>query len=152
MQSLKHGAPTPRVSNPAFIPNTPKGVEMINESSAFPVLPAADLTRATAFYRDTLGLTVAFEAEGGVAFTAGNGTMLFVYPHGATKAEHTVAGFMVADLEATVAELQAKGVTFEQYDMPGLKTVDGIADAGGVKAAWFKDSEGNILSIGSLPS
>jgi catechol 2,3-dioxygenase-like lactoylglutathione lyase family enzyme len=125
---------------------------MLNDSSTFPVLPAADLARATAFYRETLGLTVAFEAEGGVAFTAGNGTMLFIYPHGATKAEHTVAGFMVDDLDSTVAGLRAKGVAFEEYDMPGLKTVDGIADAGGTKAAWFKDSEGNILSIGSLPA
>ena len=125
---------------------------MLNDSSTFPVLPAADLARATAFYRETLGLTVAFEAEGGVAFTAGNGTMLFIYPHGATKAEHTVAGFMVDDLDSTVAGLRAKGVAFEEYDMPGLKTVDGIADAGGTNAAWFKDSEGNILSIGSLPA
>ncbi len=125
---------------------------MLSESSAFPVLPAANLARATAFYRDTLGLTVAFEAEGGVALTAGNGTMMFIYPHGATKAEHTVAGFMVADIDAVVAGLRAKGVAFEEYDMPGLKTVDGIADAGGTKAAWFKDTEGNILSIGSLPS
>jgi catechol 2,3-dioxygenase-like lactoylglutathione lyase family enzyme len=125
---------------------------MISEPSVFPVLAAADLARATAFYRDTLGLTVALETEGGVAFTAGNGTTLFVYPHGASKAEHTVAGFMVADLEANVAELQAKGVIFEQYDMPGLKTVGGIADTGGVKIAWFKDSEGNILSLGSVPN
>jgi catechol 2,3-dioxygenase-like lactoylglutathione lyase family enzyme len=125
---------------------------MLSESSTFPVLPAADLARATAFYRDVLGLTVAFEAEGGTAFTAGSGTMLFIYPHGPTKADHTVAGFMVADLDTVVAGLRANGVAFEDYDMPGLKTVDGIADAGGTRAAWFKDSEGNILSIGSLPS
>jgi catechol-2,3-dioxygenase len=124
---------------------------MLTDASAFPVLPAADLARATAFYRDTLGLAVAFEAEGGTALAAGNGTMLFIYPHGATKAEHTVAGFMVADLDAVVAGLRAKGVTFEEYDMPGLKTVDGIADAGGTKAAWFTDTEGNIISITSQP-
>jgi catechol 2,3-dioxygenase-like lactoylglutathione lyase family enzyme len=124
---------------------------MLSESSAFPVLPA-DLARAIAFYRDTLGLTVAFEAEGGVALTAGNGTMMFIYPHGDTKAEHTVAGFMVADIGTVVADLRPKGVAFQEYDMPGLKTVDGIADAGCTKAARFKDSEGNILSIGSLPT
>lgn len=125
---------------------------MLNGSSTFPVLPAADLLRAKAFYADTLGLTIAFEAEGGVAFTAGNATMLFIYPYGNTKAEHTVAGFMVDDLESTVAGLRAKGVTFEDYDMPGLRTVDGIADGGGTKAAWFKDTEGNILSIVSTPA
>jgi catechol 2,3-dioxygenase-like lactoylglutathione lyase family enzyme len=125
---------------------------MLSDHPIFPVLPAADLARAKAFYTETIGLSVQFESEAGVGFTAGNGTMLFVYPYGKTKAEHTVAGFLVSDVEAVVADLRAKGLTFEEYDMPGLKTVNGIAEAGGVKGAWFKDTEGNILSLGELPA
>lgn len=59
---------------------------------------------------------------------------------------------MVRDVEATVADLRGRGVTFEDYDLPGLKTVDGIADLGGIKGAWFKDPEGNILSVVQLPA
>ena len=124
---------------------------MLSDSPIFPVLPAADLARAKAFYTETLGLSIQFESEGGVGFTAGNGTMLFIYPYGKTKAEHTVAGFLVADVVAEVASLRAKGVTFEEYDMPGLKTVDGIAEMGGVKGAWFNDPEGNTISLGEMP-
>jgi catechol 2,3-dioxygenase-like lactoylglutathione lyase family enzyme len=58
---------------------------------------------------------------------------------------------MVRDVEATVADLRAKGVTFEDYDLPGLKTVNGIAELGGIRGAWFEDPEGNILSVVQLP-
>ena len=125
---------------------------MLSDNPIFPVLPAADLARAKAFYTQTLGLSVRFESEAGVGFTAGSGAMLFIYPYGQTKAEHTTAGFMVADVESVVAELRAKGLKFEEYDLPGLKTVNGIAEAGGVKGAWFKDTEGNILSIAQMPA
>ena len=60
------------------------------------------------------------------------------------------AGFQVTDVEAEVRDLRAKGVAFEEYNLPGLKTVDGIADAGGMKAAWFKDSEGNIIGLAQM--
>ena len=125
---------------------------MLSDNPIFPVLPAADLARAKAFYTDILGLTVQFEAEQGIGFTSGGGAMLFVYPHGETRAVHTVAGFLVPDLASVVAELQAKGIVFEDYDMPGLRTVHGIAEAGGSKGAWFKDTEGNILSLGEMPA
>ena len=125
---------------------------MLSDNPIFPVLPAADLARAKAFYTQTLGLSVQFESEAGVGFTAGSGAMLFIYPYGQTKAEHTTAGFMVADVESVVAELRAKGLKFEEYDLPGLKTVNGIAEAGGVKGAWFKDTEGNTLSIAQMPA
>ena len=125
---------------------------MLSDNPVFPVLPAADLARAKAFYTQTLGLSVLFESDAGVGFTAGSGAMLFIYPYGQTKAEHTTAGFMVADVESVVAELRAKGLKFEEYDLPGLKTVNGIAEAGGVKGAWFKDTEGNTLSIAQMPA
>ena len=125
---------------------------MLSDNPIFPVLPAADLARAKAFYTQTLGLSVQFESEAGVGFTAGSGAMLFIYPYGQTKAEHTTAGFLVADVESVVAELRAKGLTFAEYDLPGLRTVNGIAEAGGVKGAWFKDTEGNTLSIAQMPA
>jgi catechol 2,3-dioxygenase-like lactoylglutathione lyase family enzyme len=110
-------------------------------------LPAADLDRAKGFYGGTLGLESVMENAGGVLYRAGS-SMVFVYPSefaGTNKA--TAATFVAADVPATVEELRGKGVTFEEYDMPGLKTENGIADLEGVKGAWFKDTEGNILAI-----
>lgn len=113
------------------------------------VVPAQDLDRAKRFYEETLGLKLAMEIEGGVAFEAGEGSGIFVYPRpGGQPAEHTVGSWQVADVETAVAELSDAGVAFEVYDMPGLKTDErGIAEMGGTKGAWFKDSEGNIFSI-----
>ena len=120
---------------------------MLSDTVAAVVLPAEDMARARAFYTDKLGLPIAFENDQGVGFGAGAGTIVFVYPHGKTKADHTVAAFAVSDVPAKVQALRAAGVVFLEYDQPGLKTVDGIADSSGGKGAWFKDSEGNILSI-----
>ena len=86
-------------------------------------------------------------------FECGQGTILYVYERrGGTKADHTLAGWLVDDVEETVQELREKGVVFEQYDRPDLKTDKrGIAEIDGAKAAWFKDTEGNILSITEAP-
>ena len=111
-------------------------------------LPAADIERAKAFYEGTLGLPIVQDLEGALMFACGNGTMFFVYPSefaGTNKA--TAAGFQVDDIQAVMEELRGKGVTFEEYDMPGLKTVDGVATLGPSKSAWFKDTEGNILAL-----
>jgi hypothetical protein len=91
--------------------------------------------------------------EDGAAFESGDCTMLYLYEReGGTKADHTVAGWLVADVEKTVEELRQRGVVFEQYDMPGLKTDErAIAERGPAKSAWFKDSEGNILAITEIP-
>ena len=115
-------------------------------------LTVSDLDRAKAFYSEKLGLTVApMEVEdpsGGVLFQAGNGTQLYIYNSGAPKATNTVASFKVDDVLATVNELKAKGVSFESYDMEQLKTDENnIATFEGLQAAWFKDSEGNILAV-----
>ena len=125
---------------------------MLRDAPIMAILPATDIERAKSFYRETLNLRpLDFGVGDDAAFECGDGTRLYVYAkEGGTKAEHTVAGWLVEDVEETVEELRQKGVVFETYDMPGLKTDErGIADMGDAKAAWFKDTEGNILSVTS---
>ena len=88
------------------------------------------------------------EYAGGVIYECGNGSWVFMYPSGgAGTSRASTAFWAVDDVVAEVNELKARGVVFEEYDMPGLKTVNSIASGGGAKTAWFKDSEGNILAI-----
>ena len=111
-------------------------------------LPASDIERARAFYEGTLGLPIVQDSEDALTFGCGNGTMLFVYPSQfAGTNQATAAGWQVGDIEAAMKELRSKGVTFEEYDLPGLRTVDGIATLGPTKSSWFKDTEGNILAL-----
>ena len=113
-------------------------------------IPAKDLEGTRRFYEDVLGLEVFREDPAGITYRAGD-SALFLYPTElAGTAKHTLGGFRVSDIEASVGDLRTKGVTFEEYDMPGLKTVGGIAELGGEKAAWFKDPEGNILSLSEV--
>ncbi len=120
------------------------------------MIPAADMDRATKFYTETLGLEVDPSApEGATLVVAGDGSRVAIYETpSAGKAAHTLAGWNVPDVRAEMAALKAKGVTFEDYDMPdlGLKTVDGLATLPIGTAAWFKDSEGNILGLFGPPS
>lgn len=121
---------------------------MLSNASVSPTLPALDLARARKFYKEKLGLKESGnQMEGGVTFEAGGGTKLFIYERPPVKVEHTLANFLVEDLQAEMAELRSRGVVFEEYDFPGLKTVNGVATWGKIKAAWFKDSEGNILGL-----
>jgi catechol 2,3-dioxygenase-like lactoylglutathione lyase family enzyme len=114
-------------------------------------IPAKDVDGTRKFYEDTLGLEIMIDDPGGIVYRSGD-SFLTLYPtEFAGTAQHTLGGFVVRDVDASVEELRAKGVTFEEYDMPGLKTENGIADIGGMKAAWFKDPEGNILSIAEMP-
>lgn len=123
---------------------------MLSGSAVSAVLPVVDLERAKTFYGQTLGLTeVAQQSADGTMFSAGSGTTLFLYQRGRTKADHTVACFRVDDIEAVAVWLRTRGVTLEEYDFPELKTVHGIATRGNEKAAWFKDTEGNILGLSS---
>jgi catechol 2,3-dioxygenase-like lactoylglutathione lyase family enzyme len=115
-------------------------------------IPAKDLDGTRRFYEDVLGVEVIRESPGGITYRSGDSVFLLYATQFAGTARHTLGGFLVKDVEATVADLRAKGVTFEEYDMPGLKTVDGIATMGEEKGAWFKDPEGNILSVGRMPS
>ena len=124
---------------------------MLTTARVHAVLPAVDLKRARTFYEGKLGLKVVNEDPSpGFVLKAGAGTYIYVYERSATKADHTVAGFTVDDVEAIVKELKGRGVVFEDYDTPDLKTVDGIATMGDMKFAWFKDTEGNILAIGNM--
>jgi predicted enzyme related to lactoylglutathione lyase len=121
---------------------------MLNHSPIVPYIPAADVARARKFYEEKVGLVPREEVAGGVVYECGKGSWVFLYPSGgAGTSKASQAFWQVADLDAEVAALRARGVVFEEYDMPGLKTVNGIAAAGGSKAAWFKDSEGNILAV-----
>jgi predicted enzyme related to lactoylglutathione lyase len=123
---------------------------MLSKAMVAPSLPAVDIKRARKFYEEKLGLKVVMEDPSpGIMVQAGEGTMIYIYQRGATKADHTVASFKVDNIEAEVKELKAKGVKFEEYDIPkmGIKTVNGIATMGKMKGAWFKDTEGNILAL-----
>jgi predicted enzyme related to lactoylglutathione lyase len=121
---------------------------MLQRSPMYAYIPAKDVARARAFYEQKLGFEPKEEVAGGVVYTFTGGTACFLYPTpnaGTSKASQ--AFWQVDDVEREVAELKARGVTFEEYDAPGFKTVSSIVTAGGAKAAWFKDSEGNILAV-----
>src|SRR3989454_5309629 len=121
---------------------------MLQNSPMYSYIPVRDVERARQFYEGKLGLKPKRETAGGVVYQFGDHTACFLYPTpnaGTSKASQ--AFWQVDDVEREVAELKAKGVKFEEYDMPGMKTKDGIATAGGAKAAWFKDTEGNILAL-----
>lgn len=121
---------------------------MLQKGRVHPTLPATDFERAKKFYSEKLGFTVTEENPGGVFYECGGGTRLLVFPSGgAASGTHTQVGFVVEDAAAEVAELQGRGVVFEEYDSPNLKTENGVATVGPGKAAWFKDSEGNMLGI-----
>jgi catechol 2,3-dioxygenase-like lactoylglutathione lyase family enzyme len=120
-------------------------------------LPAQDLERARRFYAEKLGLHPAEERPGGLRYRCRRGEFALFESAGAPSGQHTQMAWEVGDIEATVRDLRERGVAFEEFDFPGLSTVDGIAavegnypSKGGVgeRAAWFRDSEGNLLGIG----
>ena len=122
---------------------------MLNTGRAVPYIPVSDRKQAIDFYTGTLGLEVHEETGGDVVLAAGGGTLVGIYESGhAGKAGHTLAAFFVDDLDATMAALRERGITFEEYDFPELKTVDGVAELDGERGAWFKDPDGNILGLG----
>ena len=124
--------------------------EMLSDAETSATIAVRDVSRAKSFYRDTLGLKIGEERPTGVRFECGRGTFLIVYPsQSAGSAQSTVAAFQVDDLDGTMAELRSRGLTFENYDSPALKTKDGVAELGPlrVRVCWFKDPDGNILSI-----
>jgi catechol 2,3-dioxygenase-like lactoylglutathione lyase family enzyme len=129
----------------------------LEQSNVATRLPAQDLERARSFYAEKLGLEPVEERPGGLLYHCGSGFFALFLSSGASSGNHTQMGWEVADLRATVETLRARGVIFEEYDLPGFKTVDGIAvvtgnypSKGGIGelAAWFRDSEGNLLGIG----
>jgi predicted enzyme related to lactoylglutathione lyase len=123
---------------------------MLNDSKVEANIPAADLERARDFYADKLGMTPTEQfGEEALAYRTAGGTAFNIYRTDfAGQAGHTIAQWHVADIESEVHDLQAKGVTFEVYDMPGVQWDGEIASLPGLgRAAWFKDSEGNIMCI-----
>jgi predicted enzyme related to lactoylglutathione lyase len=121
---------------------------MLQRAPLYAYIPAKDIVRARAFYEQKLGFEPKREVAGGVMYEFGDHTACFLYPTpnaGTSKASQ--AFWQVDDVEREVAELKARGVRFEEYDTPGLKTKDGIATSRGNKAAWFTDTEGNILAL-----
>jgi predicted enzyme related to lactoylglutathione lyase len=123
---------------------------MLDRGTVTANIPAADLKRAREFYAEKLGITPSTEIEGiMLVYKTGGGTDFSIYQtEYAGQAGHTIAQWHVDDVEAEVRDLKDKGVTFEQYDLPGVEWNEGVASMGGMgKAAWFKDSEGNILCL-----
>lgn len=122
---------------------------MLKDLDIIAVLPAKDIARAKGFYRDVLGLEPADTMdEQNLLYRCGNGTAFLLYEtDNAGTAKNTQMGWATDDVEAEAEELRGRGVVFEEYDFPGLKTENGIATTPAGKAAWFLDTEGNILNI-----
>jgi catechol 2,3-dioxygenase-like lactoylglutathione lyase family enzyme len=121
---------------------------MLQQSPMYAYIPAQDVTRARRFYEEKLGFRPKREEANGVVYEFGEGTACFLYatPNAGTS-RASQAFWQVQDVEREVAELKARGVKFEDYDMEGEKSPSGVLTAGGAKAAWFKDTEGNIMAI-----
>jgi predicted enzyme related to lactoylglutathione lyase len=112
------------------------------------IVPVSDLGRARRFYGEALGLEPQGAAgDGTVLFTCASGAIGLVQKPVPDPATHTTASFEVEDIGETIADLTRRGIRFEDYDLPGLKTVDKVCVLGGEKAAWFKDPDGNILCL-----
>ena len=122
---------------------------MLQSNPMYAYIPAKDVARARRFYEQKVGLKPSMEANGGVVYEFGSRTACFLYltPNAGTS-QASQAFWEVDDIEREVAELKSRGVVFEDYDVPGgRKSPSGVVDAGGAKAAWFKDSEGNIMAL-----
>jgi catechol 2,3-dioxygenase-like lactoylglutathione lyase family enzyme len=122
----------------------------LSDCSVETLLAVSDLERAKRFYEHQLGLVPGDVEQEGVRYPCANGTRIFVYlsPENAGKSPATLAGWFVDDLDETMDELLARGVVFEQYDQPGIKTDErGVFDAGRFRAAWVKDPDGNTMAL-----
>lgn len=126
---------------------------MLNNSKIVATVATADIPAAKEFYGGTLGLRTMMDMPDIAGYLLPDGSALTVYARPNHRPpENTAVTFLVADVDAKVREMRAAGVTFEEYDQPGLTTVDGVATGeDGFKGAWFKDPAGNILALGSLP-
>jgi predicted enzyme related to lactoylglutathione lyase len=122
---------------------------MISTAPITAILPVSDVDRARAFYAETLGLPdKGTSPDGNRMFAAGGGAMLaLMKAEDGAQTSHTVLSFEVSDIGDEIRDLAARGVTFEDYDLPELKTVDHVAAMGAERAAWFKDTEGNFLCL-----
>ncbi len=126
-----------------------RGGEMFSDQKSAAMLPASDMERAKQWYMDHLDLKPAAEEPDGMQYVTGSGTEFWIYPSPfAGTNQATAMGFMSQDLSAEMDALKSRGITFEEYDIPGAKTVEGIHEfSQGERGAWFKDSEGNIIAL-----
>jgi predicted enzyme related to lactoylglutathione lyase len=121
---------------------------MLQNFPMYAYIPAKDVPRARRFYEEKLRFRPKEEVAGGVVYEFGNRTACFLYPTpNAGTSRASQAFWQVDDVEREMADLKARGVEFEDYDMPREKSPSGAITAGGAKAAWFKDTEGNILAL-----
>lgn len=126
---------------------------LLSDHRAYATIPASDLQRAKSWYKDKLGLEPSQELPIGIVYRLADGTGFQLYPSQfAGTAQNTAMGFSSTDLASDMRMLRERGVKFEEYDFPGLKTENGMAAMGPYHGAWFKDSEGNILAIGDEPN
>jgi catechol 2,3-dioxygenase-like lactoylglutathione lyase family enzyme len=129
---------------------------MLHDAPVATRLPVKDLRRARKFYLEKLALEPVEERPGALRYHCGGCDFALFESHGAASGDHTQMGWEVADIDSAVAALRARGVVFEEYDLPGLRTVNGIAEIAGnypskgigERGAWFRDSEGNLLGLG----
>jgi catechol 2,3-dioxygenase-like lactoylglutathione lyase family enzyme len=120
---------------------------MLQNAPMYSYIPAKDVARARKFYEEKLGFKPKEVTAGGVIYEFGQSTACFLYPTpNAGTSQASQAFWQVDDIEQEVADLISRGVKFEKYDMPGMDE-RGISTAGGAKAAWFKDTEGNIMAL-----
>ena len=138
-------------------PDQDEGGIVLKSGGVATRLPAQDLTRARTFYAEKLGLEPDDERPGGLLYRCARGEFVLFESTGAAPGTFTQMAWEVDDIEATVTALKERGVVFEEVDLPGMRTVDGIAEisgnypskgATGERGAWFRDSEGNMLGIG----
>jgi len=120
---------------------------MLANSTIRTVIAAQDVERAKQFYAEKLGLHPVRQEAQGFIYNVGGSEFFLYQTSSAGTAQNTVAEFAVADFDGTMADLRKHGVIFEEYDYPDFKTVNGVVSLDGVHAAWFKDSEGNILAL-----
>lgn len=114
------------------------------------MLPVQDLQRVRGFYEDALGFKPVFEDEGAVYYECAQGMFSIFVSGGASDGSFTQMSFDCQDLDAEMADLRSRGVTFEEYDLPGLKTENGVAQMGDGGVCWFKDPAGNLLALAAM--
>ncbi|HXD58782.1 MAG TPA: VOC family protein [Thermoleophilaceae bacterium] len=122
----------------------------LRDCAVGPAAAVSDLATARRFYEEQLGLVPGDEEEQGVRYPCADGTGIFIYlsPENAGSSTATIAGWSVEDLDRTMDDLASRGVTFERYDQPGLKTDErGVFDGGRFRAAWFRDPDGNTMAV-----
>ncbi len=121
---------------------------MLNDATVMAMIAVSDLAAAKVFYGETLGLTPNDENEGGVLYVCGEGRVFVYQSPTAGKNEATSATWDVNDISAVAKVLKEKGVPFEHYEFPGVEYEGDVHIMGGMKGAWFKDPDGNILGLG----